>query len=115
MEEVTGKASRGAYGVVRIGENIDVTEDISGNTNGVISVKDASTSDKGVVQLVDSTSDTTSTDKAVTPNYVKVIADTKQDNLTFDTTTGIEVISGTTVNVNGSMKSSTPVTLFIVV
>lgn len=59
------KASSSALGGVMIGANVDVD-----STNGKISIKDATTSQKGVVQLSDSTS-STSTSLAATANAVK--------------------------------------------
>ena len=81
-EILVGKASEGNYGTVLIGSNIDVDD-------GVISVKDASTSNKGVTQLVDSIEDTVSDDKAVTPNYVNAIIEN-------DIATVEEVLTGAT-------------------
>lgn len=93
-------ATSSTLGGVKIGSNVSVS-------SGTISVANASTSAKGVVQLTDGTS-STSTTTAATPNSVKTVADdlsdhagddtihvtlaqqtewsAKQDALTFDTT-----------------------------
>ena len=55
-------ASSSALGGVKIGTNVSIS-------NGTISVKDGTTSQKGIVQLTDSTS-STSTTTAATPNSV---------------------------------------------
>ena len=61
-------ATTGQLGLVQAGTNINIAA-------GVISVADSSTTTKGVVQLVDSTS-STSTNSAATPNSVKTAYDT---------------------------------------
>lgn len=65
-------ATTDKLGGVKVGTNINVTED------GTISIKDASTTEKGVVQLSDSissdASDTAATSKAVKTAYDKAVA-----------------------------------------
>lgn len=79
---------------------------LNGTTVGGL---DATTNSKGVVQLVNdaSSSDMDSETKAITPHAVGQVVDdinqeinTKQDNLTFDATTGIKIVGGTTVTNN---------------
>ena len=65
---VLPKATSEILGGVKIGSNVSVASD------GTISIADASTAAKGVVQLLDSTN-STSTTKAATPNAVKTVND----------------------------------------
>lgn len=81
-------ASASVLGGVKIGTNIDIA-------SGVISVKNASTSQKGVVQLSDAIN-STSTSLAATANAVKKAYDhaNKMVPLAGGTMTGLLILSG---------------------
>lgn len=74
-------ASNSTLGVVKIGTNISIGDGTGGTTKGAISVADASTSTKGVVELastVDGTSASAATDVPTVAAVATAIADLPQ-------------------------------------
>ena len=92
MEEIVTVASNSVFGVVKIGGNIGVE-------NGVISVKDASTDDKGLIEIATSAEVTAgeSAVLAVTPATLKTELDKKQANLSTNNPLSIDA---STVSLN---------------
>lgn len=118
MEEIVARASTAAFGVVKIGTNIDVSNGVISvktastsnkglvaiGTNidvngGTISVKDASTDDKGLIEIATSAEVTAgeSAVLAVTPATLKTELDKKQANLSTNNPLSIDA---STVSLN---------------